>query len=112
MTTINLPDLANRVLIKATVLAPGESADAADLLLGRQKLVAVHEALRAADLLRWSEKNIPLFAQEPYVMMAAFLAAPEFSKAPDGSSWLFGLAQIEAGIQTRKSQDPVYSESF
>lgn len=112
MTTINLPDLANRVLIKTTVLAPGEAATAEDLALARQKLAAVHESLRAHELLRWTEKDVPAFAQEPYVIMAAFLAAPEFGKPADGAAWLFGLAQIEGGIQVRKSQDPVYSESF
>lgn len=91
-------ELAPRVLRKLTVLAAGESADAADIELVEQKLDAVHAALETRGLLRWTLNDVPASAEEPYVFMAAYLAAPEFQRALDPSLWSSGMREIEAAV--------------
>jgi hypothetical protein len=91
-------DLGPRVLRKLTVLAAGETADADDIELVNEKLDAVHASLRTRGLLRWTLNDVPDYAQESYVLMAAFLAAPEFQRPPDATMWSAGMREIEAAV--------------
>lgn len=109
---MKLDDLATRVLEKITVLAAGETASAADLKKAREKLAAVHAALDAENLLRWTKNDLPVWAQEPYVMMAGTLAAPEFGLAATADMWNLGLRMIQSGVSTSSSQDPIPSDSY
>lgn len=104
-------DLAPRVLRKLTVLPPGEDGDAADLETVTQKLQAVHASLKKDDLLRWTANDIPDFAEEPYVAMAAYLAGPEFTKAVTVDQWAYGHTEIEKAVQL-KSSGTVSAEYF
>lgn len=98
MATATKRELGPRVLRKLLVLAAGESASADDLELVYEKLDSVHAALRTRGLLRWTINSVPDYAQEPYVLMAAFLAAPEFQRAPDVSMWASGMREIETAV--------------
>ncbi|OUM01668.1 hypothetical protein [Variovorax sp. JS1663] len=81
MATLN--QLGTRVLQMLEVLAANEAADPADLAVVVQKLKAAHYAFRVQELAAWTLNDIPDFAEEPYVLMAAFLAAATFSVAPN-----------------------------
>ncbi|MNU70343.1 hypothetical protein D3C71_597470 [compost metagenome] len=98
MQTATKRDLGPRVLRKLTVLAAGETPDADDIELVNEKLDAVHAALRTRGLLRWTLNAVPDYAQESYVLMAAFLAAPEFQRVPDPTMWSAGMREIESAI--------------
>lgn len=84
MATLN--QLGARVLRKLQVLAANEAADPADLAVAVEKLKAAHYAFRVQQLAAWTLNDIPDFAEEPYVMMAAFLAVGEF-EAQAMPSW-------------------------
>lgn len=104
-------DLAPRVLRKLMVLAAGETASAEDYELAVEKLKAVHSYLEIEGLVRWTMQDIPMFAEEPYVSMAAFLSANEFERSPDPGMWEIGLRQIQSGIAL-KSSGTTYTEYF
>lgn len=95
----SIRELAPRVLRKLTVLASGEHPEASDFELAMEKLRAVHSALRSRGLLRWTLDDVPdPNVQEAYVMMAAFLAAPEFQKPADAGLWATGMREIETAV--------------
>lgn len=98
MLTATKRDLGPRVLRKLSVLGAGETAEADDIDLVNEKLEAVHAALRTRGLLRWTLNAVPDFAQESYVLMAAFLAAPEFQRVPDVTMWASGMREIETAV--------------
>ncbi len=97
MATIT--ELAKRVLRKLTVLAPGEPGDAHDLEVAVEKLKAVHASLKKEELLQWTLQDIPDWAEEPYITMAAFLLGPEFTKPVDIGMWQYGMSEIRSGVQ-------------
>lgn len=99
------------MLRKLTVLASGEPGEASDLELAQEKLRAVHGYLKAEGLVRWTLNDLPDFAEEPYVMMASFYAAPEFMQAPNPTFWAVGLRQIQSAI-TLPSGGTVYTEYY
>lgn len=98
MATATKRDLGPRVLRKLSVLGAGETAEADDIDLVNEKLDAVHAALRTRGLLRWTLNAVPDYAQESYVLMAAFLAAPEFQRPPDATMWSAGMREIESAV--------------
>lgn len=104
-------ELAPKVLRKLMVLAAGEAPSADDQLLAEEKLEAVHAALQVDDLVRWTLQDIPRFAEEPYILMAAFMAAADFERQPDSGMWAVGLRQIQAGVAL-KSIGTVPAEYF
>ena len=61
----------------------------------------VHQSLLVDDLLRWTLSDIPAYAEEPYVYMAAYLMKPEFEQQADPSQWLFGMSQIQKAVNLR-----------
>jgi hypothetical protein len=107
-----LNDLAIRVLRKIKVLGVGQTAAPEDLQVAQEKIRAAHASIRKDDRVRWTINDLPEAAEEPYVLMASFLAAPEFEEAADQSWWLWGEREINALIQTPKSGEPVRAEYF
>lgn len=97
----DLAQLAPRVLRKLTVLGADEEPSASDYELALEKLRAVHAWLKAQKLLQWTMNDIPDFAEEPYVLMAAFMTTDEFGKPPRIDWWQSGLQAIAAGINLR-----------
>ncbi len=71
-----------------------EQPTAADLDKALEKIRAVHSSIRIRGLLRWTLSDIPDYAEEPYVMMAAHLAAPEFEAPPNPSAYAQGFSDI------------------
>ena len=65
---------------------------AAGQKLAEQKVRAVHASLEARGRTRWSLYLLPTFAEEPYVLMAAALLAPEVEMKAD-PAWLPGAEQ-------------------
>ncbi|WP_186076145.1 hypothetical protein [Burkholderia gladioli] len=105
-------DLATRVLKKIRVLGSGQPADSEDLLVAKQKLRAVHASIRKDDRVRWTIQTLPEAAEEPYVLMASFLTAPEFGKPADQNWWTWGEREITALVQAPSSGQPVRAEYF
>lgn len=95
---VTMDQLATRTLQKLGVLAANESAAPADHAKALEKLRAAQYALDAEGLLRWTEADIPGYAEEPLVMMAAFLAAPEFDRPADGSIMLLAQRMVARSI--------------
>jgi hypothetical protein len=96
-----IAQLAPRVLRKLGVLGAEETASSADYELAIDKLRAVHAWLKAERILQWTMNDIPDFAEEPYVMMAAFLTTDEFGKQPRPDWWQAGVNSVVAGINLR-----------
>lgn len=95
---VTVTDLAIRALKKSGNLGAQETANAADLQLAKEKIKATHQAVKIEGLLRWTLSNVPAYAEEPYVMMTAFLLQPEFQQPQDPSLWSMGLRQIQRGV--------------
>lgn len=112
MTAATLTDLATRVLQKIGVLGVGQAAAPEDLSVAQQKVRAVHASIRKDDRVRWTINDLPEAAEEPYVMMAAFLAAPEFETAQDQNWWLWGEREITALVKTPSSGRTTRTEYF
>jgi len=96
MATLN--DLAIRTLQKLQVLGQDEAASPADLAKAVEKVRGVHAFIKAKGILRWTLSDIPDFAEEPYVLMAAYLGAPDFQVERDPEGWSIGLAMFYDGI--------------
>lgn len=104
-------DLATRAMQKLGLLMPGESASSEDAALAQQKVQSVHDSLGARGLLRWTIDDIPVYAEEPYIIMAAALLAPEFG-VPNGPDFENGEFEIRRVIATPPTNDPVAFEAF
>lgn len=78
-------------MMRVRMLAMGGPAGQA---LAEQKVRAVHASLDARGRTRWTLWDVPDFAEEPYVFMAATLLAPEIGMKADPSWW----AQAEADL--------------
>lgn len=96
-----LNQLATRVLQKLSVLAANESPSPADRLKAIEKLKAAQYAIDAVGLLRWTSADIPTFAEEPLVLIAAALAASDFERPVDPSWMSMGMAMVAAGVNLR-----------
>lgn len=84
MATLN--QLGTRVLQKLKVVAANEAPDAADLAKAVEKIKAAHYAFGVQELVQWTLNDIPPYADEPYAMMGAFLAADDF-EAEVNQAW-------------------------
>lgn len=93
------------------VLGADETPDAADLQKAAEKIRAVHASLKVKRLLRWTLANIPDYAEEPYVLMAAFMAADDFQVAAKTEWYLQGLAQFQEAANLPAS-GPTQTEYF
>lgn len=109
---VSLPELATRVLQQLKVLGEGQTANPEDLLIAQQKVTAAHASLRKDERVRWTIATLPEAAEEPYVLMASYLAAPSFGQPQDQSWWLFGEREINALVATPQSGASVRVEYF
>ena len=108
----SIPELANRVLQQIKVLGEGQTASPEDTQVVEQKLRAVHASLRKDERVRWTINALPEAAEEPYVLMAAFLAAPSFGQPQDQTWWIWGEREITALVSTPTTGQPVRTEYF
>jgi hypothetical protein len=93
-------------------LGEGQTANAEDQQIAEQKVRAVHASIRKDERVRWTINDLPEAAEEPYVLMAAFLGATEFSRPPDPMWWTWGEREINSIIQTPQSGQTVRTEYF
>lgn len=74
--------------------------------IAEQKVASAHNSLAARGLTRWTSHDIPLYAEEPYVMMAAELLAPDVGQPPMPGLWKAGeneIRRVVAMPSARKS---------
>lgn len=106
-------DLATRVLQELKVLGVGQPASAEDLEIAKQKLRAVHASLKKDERVRWTIQDMPEAAEEPYVVLAATLAAASFGATADPGWGPWAEREITALISTpRTHHEPVRAEYF
>lgn len=105
-------ELAKRVLQNLKVLGTGQTADAEDQLIAEQKVSAVHASLKKDERVRWTIQEIPEAAEEAYVFMAAFLAAPSFGQGLTQDVWNWGQQEITRLISTPASGENTPTEYF
>lgn len=86
------------MLRKLARIGAAEPGEASDIELAEEKLRMVHGYLKTQDIVRWTLQDIPDYAEEPYVMMAAFYASPEFEMQADPTFWTFGLRQLQSAV--------------
>jgi hypothetical protein len=104
-------DLSLRILQKLKALGSNEPADADDLVKALEKLKAAHYAFRIRGLVRWTLNTIPDYAEEPYVLMAAFLGAAEFDAVPDQTWPLIATTDLQRAANL-PAVDVTPSEDF
>jgi hypothetical protein len=109
---VTLADLAVRVLQNLKAVGEGQTPPAEDQLIAEQKLRAAHASLKKDERVRWTLQDIPEAAEEAYVFMAAFLAAPSFGAGLSPDVWTWGQREISALIQTPRSGESTRMESF
>jgi hypothetical protein len=79
-------------------LAANESPSAADREKALEKLKAAHYSFETQQLVQWTMNTIPGYAEEPYVQMAAYLAADDF-EAPGNPAWLsFAMMELQRAV--------------
>lgn len=91
-------DLSLRILQKLKVLGANEPADPDDLVKALEKLKAAHYAFSVRDLVQWTLNTIPTYAEEPYVMMAAYLGADEFDAVPNQTWPLIATTDLQRAV--------------
>lgn len=109
---MRLEDLSNRVLQKLGVLGVGETASAEDRAKALEGLRSAHQTVRNRRLARWTENDIPAAAEEPYVLLAATLIAPEFGREVGTIWWVHAMGEISAAASIGPSQGPIPAEYF
>lgn len=88
-------EIAERALRKLKVIGVTETAAAEDLALALQSVTDAHNVLAGMGLLRWAEDDIPVEADLGYVLMTAYLMAPDFVQ-PQQAEWMAqGLGIIQ-----------------
>lgn len=96
MATLN--QLGTRVLQKLKVVAANEAPDAADLQKAVEKVKAAHYAFGVQELVQWTLNDIPPYAEEPYVMMGAFLAADDFETEGSQSWPMLATTELQRAV--------------
>lgn len=105
-------ELAIRVLQNLKVLGTGQSASVEDLQIAEQKIRAVHATLKSDQRVRWTIQSIPVEAEEPYVFMASFLAAPAFGQGLGEAVWNWGQREINRVVNTSDETETTRTEYF
>ena len=80
--------------------------------LAEQKVRAVHYDLDVRGKVRWSLFDIPDFAEEPYVYMAAYLLSPECGMKADPNWWIEPEKQVDRAVAVPASREPVRATYF
>lgn len=104
-------ELAERALRKLKVLGATETASPEDLAIALQSINDAHNLWSAQRLLRWTLDTIPQEAELGYVLMAAFLCAPDFNQPQDGQWSVQAQVTVQIAANLPTSGD-VYSEDF
>jgi hypothetical protein len=107
-----LSDLVTRTLEKVGIQSGFETVSADDQEKALTSLRSAHSELSTENLLRWSVNDIPTELEEPYVMMAAWYAGPDFGFPVDIAVHELGLRQIRKYAMTPKASTPVEAEYF
>lgn len=80
--------------------------------LAEQKVKAVHASQAAARRTRWTLHDLPVAAEEPYVLMAAYLLAPEVDAKADPAWWAQGEADLCRLVALPSDGRPVSVDYF
>lgn len=80
--------------------------------LASQKIMAVHQAYAARGRVRWTIWDIPVYVEEPYVLLAASIMAPECDVKADPSWAVQGDQLISQFIALGSSGERVAAEYF
>lgn len=100
---VALTDLADDVLRKLAVLGADQTAESDDTVRALDKLDSVHGFLKAEGLVRWTKNDIPDYAKEPYILMAAYLCTDLFEMQPRPDWWAGGLHMIQSAVNVRNN---------
>ena len=87
-------------------------AGATGQAMAEEKVRAAHASLDARGLTRWTLLDLPDYAEEPLVMMAAELLAPEVGQPPLNGMSLAGEREIRRLIALPSSGEPVRAVYF
>ena len=80
--------------------------------LAEQKVLAVHAGLDARGKARWTVFDIPTYIEEPYVVLAANLLAPEFALPVDQAAGLQAQRELAQVISLPSAGGPVVAQYF
>jgi hypothetical protein len=80
--------------------------------LATEAVIAVHADLAARGKVRWSLLDIPLAAELPYLLLAAFKLAPEFDKPANANDYTLAEKSIARIIALPTSGEPVRATYF
>jgi hypothetical protein len=80
--------------------------------LAAEKVTAVHQSLQARGKVRWTVYDIPTYASEPYVFMAATWLAPELDMKPDPAWWTSAEIDLARIVSLPSSHEPVRVDYF
>lgn len=87
-------------------------AGATGQAIAEEKVRAAHYSLDARGMTRWTLADIPDYAEEPLVMMAAELLAPEVGQPPLPGLYLAGEREIRRVVAMPSSGTPVAAVYF
>lgn len=104
-------EIAVRALRKLKVIGATETASPEDLALALQSVTDAHNVLANMGLLRWAEDDIPDEADLGYVLMTAYLMAPDFVQAQHVEWMAQGIGIIQNVVYLPMT-GTVYSEGF
>ena len=80
--------------------------------LAEQKVRSVHASLDARGMVRWSLYDLPDYAEEPYVLIAASWLAPEVDVKPDPTWEARAERDIRRYTTVRTQYEPVQASYF
>jgi hypothetical protein len=80
--------------------------------LAEQKIRAVHYSLDARGRTRWNLASVPEYVEEPYVLMAATLLAPECGVKADPNWYAAGEMDLMRIVSLPSQREPVQADYF
>lgn len=104
-------DIATRALRKLKVLGATETASAEDLALSTQSVTDAHNVWSGQGLTRWTLDTIPQEVELAYVLMSAYLAAPDFVQ-PQDPAWPGQAAAMVQTFVNLPTTGDVYAEGY
>jgi len=107
---VTVTDLAVRTLEKLQVLG-AEVPSARDLKKAEDAVRTAHAQFKVWDILRWTLSDIPDYAEEPYVLMAAYNCADDF-QVPQLDKWQVAAYRQLCAAANLHAQGPTQAEYF
>jgi len=80
--------------------------------LAEQAVMDVHANLDARGQARWSVFDIPDYAENPYVLLAANLVAPQFGLKPDEAAEVRAMRALAQVVALPSTGQPVRADYF